>query len=152
MIHAILDQFHHQVIIGNAELMEPSQTGTGIHQIMEQHPAFRVEDLIDGKVGAVAFVYSCHQLIADLLKCFFAAVIIVYHPGRAASIRINNQLAAGFNRLQPVHFRFVMVKGQPDPRIVGQVGSYITFRQFNLPVLYILRMYKLDFVDQIQIA
>ena len=132
--------------------MEPSQTGTGIHQIMEQHPTFRVKDLVDGKVGAVTFVYSCHQLIADLLKCFFAAVIIIYHPGRTAGMGINDQLAAGFNRLQPVHFRFVMVKGQPHPRIVGQVGSYIAFRQFNLPVLYILGVYKLDFVDQIQIA
>ena len=130
--------------------MEAPQPGTRVHQIVQQHPSLRVQDLIYSKVRAVPLVNGCHQVVADPGKGFFAAVIIIYHAGRAAGIGINDQLAAGFYCLQPVHFGFVMVKGQAYPRIVGQVGGNITLRQFNFAILYILRMDKLNLINQIQ--
>ena len=150
MIHAVVDQLHHQVIVGNPEIAEPAQSRPGIHQIVQQHPTGGVQDFIHGEVGAVALVHRFHQLVADAREGFFAAVVVVYHAGRAARLGVDNQLSAGFESLQPVHFGFMMVKSEFHPRVIRQVGGDIVLAQFHLPVLHVLGMDELDIVDQVQ--
>ena len=43
---AQIHQFHHQRIIGNAEIFKPSQARAGVHDKSQQDPPCRVHDLI----------------------------------------------------------------------------------------------------------
>src|SRR5712691_2272228 len=46
MISTVVDQRHHQLVIGNTELPKPPKPSTGIHQKVQERPAARLEDFI----------------------------------------------------------------------------------------------------------
>ena len=150
MFQAIIDQLHHQSIIRNPEIMEASEAGPRIHQIVKKHPAFRVQDLIHGKIGTVTFVHRGHQIIRNARECFLPSIVVINHPCGALCVRIYDQFTAGFDCFEAVHFRFMVVKSDRDTRVIRQVGGDIIFAQFDLAILHILGMDKFDLVDQIQ--
>ena len=50
---AIADQLHHELVVGDAEVVEAPQPGTCIHQEIEQVPAMRLQHFAAGKARGV---------------------------------------------------------------------------------------------------
>ena len=47
VIAAVLDQGHHQLIVGNLEIPKAPQPGARIHQEVQERPTRRLEDVVD---------------------------------------------------------------------------------------------------------
>ena len=152
VVHAVADQFHHQVVVGDAEIAESAEPGAGVHDEVQQHPALGTKHLVEGEIRAVALVDGFHQLVADARERRLAAVVVVDDARGAAGVRVDDELAAGLLRLEAVDLRLVVVEGDRHAGIVGQVGRDVVFREFDLAVLDVLGVDELDLVDHIELA
>ena len=152
VVHAVADQLHHQLVVGNAEIAEAAEAGARVHQIVQQHPARGVQDLVEREVGAVALVDGGHELVADAGEGGLPAVVVVHDARGAAGVRVDDELAAGLLRFQAVDLRLVVVEGDGDARVVGQVGGDVVVTQLHLAVLHVLGVDEFDLVDDAQLA
>ena len=108
MIDAVGNQHHHEVIVGNSEIMESSQTGTRVHDEVHQNPVFRVQDFVFGKVGTVAFVNRGHDFFGHIAECFLAAVVIIDNTGGGFGIAVDDIFV--FIRLKVSVFQITIFK------------------------------------------
>jgi len=76
-----VDQLHHQLVVGDAELAEAAEAGARVHQEVEQHPALRVEHLVERELRSVALVHRVHQLL-DVREALLPAEMLEHHSGR----------------------------------------------------------------------
>ena len=151
VVEAVVYELHHQLIVGDAEIVEAAEAGARVHQIVQQHPALGVQDLIQGEIGAVALVHGRHQIIGDAGEGFFSAVIVIHHAGCAAGGGVDDELAVGFRGLQAVHLGFMVVEGDGHPGVIGQVRGNIVFGELDLAVLHVLGVHEFDLVDELEL-
>ena len=82
VVDAVIDQFHHQIVIRDTESTETPQSGARIHQEIQQHPVSRIQNLLLCKVRTVSLIDSFHDLFGYSGEDLFTAIIIVNHSCR----------------------------------------------------------------------
>ena len=63
VLPAVIDELHHQLVVGNAEFAEPAESGTRVHQERKQHPSLRIEDVFAVEFGRVRLVDLRHHSV-----------------------------------------------------------------------------------------
>ena len=125
-LQAVVDQLHHQLIVGDAELAEAPQAGARVHQVAEQDPALRVEDVLIDSFAASA--RSTASIISSLTrgKRSAAAEVVVDHARRRVGVGDHHAVrgAAG----DPQLLGGMVVEGQRHLRAIGQVGRDVVAR------------------------
>ena len=130
--------------------METAQASSRVHDEIHQHPACRMEDLIDREVSRIALVDCCHDLFVYSLKLLGATVIVINNSGSGLLAKADEFITI---KLHVVSYELtlVMVKSKSDSRIKRKICSDVILVDIDLAVLHILRMNKLDLVDHVHL-
>ena len=150
MIKTIVDQSHHQIVIGNTEVMETAKTGAGIHDEVHQYPAGRIQNLVQREIGGISLVYGSHQLLGNAREALVTAIVIKYDTCSTACIRINDIAIFIINTNKSRKLGLMVIKGNSDARIKRQVCSDICRTNIDLAILDIFWMNKFDLINQIK--
>ena len=84
---------HHELVVGDTEVAEAPEPGSGIHQEVEKDPSLRIEDLGHVVVGRVGLIHGAHQLGGYLREGGRPAEVVVDHPRRGGSVAKTQCLA-----------------------------------------------------------
>ena len=108
------------------------QAGARIHQIVQQHPPLRVEDVFARVLGRIGLVHRRHHLVGDTRESRLAAVVVVDHTRGRRRMGFNDVIDVAPPRIAH-RFGFVVVEHQVRARHVGH-GLVVMSR----PVMAIL--------------
>ena len=115
------------------------------HQVVQQHPAVRVEDIGAVVLRRVGFVDGLHHLVGDARKRLFRAVVVVDHARGRRCVDFDDVIAV---LAVAQRFRQVVVERQVGARHIGQIGRDVVRPDVDLAVLHVLGVHELDLVDQ----
>lgn len=73
---AVVDQLHHQLIVGDPEFTETPYFSPRIDDEIQQHPALRVKNLVLVKLTRVALIDGCHHVFPTGRKGIEPFVIV----------------------------------------------------------------------------
>ena len=76
-VEAVVDQLHHQLIVGDPEVAEAPEARARIHQEAQQDPALGVEDVLLGELRGVGAIDRLHHLVADAREALGSAEVVV---------------------------------------------------------------------------
>ena len=145
---AVLDQLHHQLVVADAEVAEAAQPRARIHQVVQQHPALRRQDVVAAVLRGIGLVDRGHHAGVHHREASGAAVMVVHHTRRRRSLGMDDVVSGAFGVAQ--RLRLMVVEGQVHAGDVRQVGADVPVRDGDLAILHVLGVHKLDVVDQPQ--
>ena len=93
VVAAVLDQIHHQRVVADAEFTEATQPRPCVHQIVEQHPTFRVENVIARVLGGVGLVDRLHHVVGDIRKRLLATAVVIDHARGGGGVGVDDVVA-----------------------------------------------------------
>ncbi len=146
---ALVDELHHQLVVGDAELAEAPEPRSRVHQEVEEHPALRIEDLAQREVGGVGLVDGLHQLVGDGRERLFAAEVVVDDAGGGHRRGVDDVVLGGI--ADALGLRRVVVEREEDVGLIGQVGRDVALRERHLAVLDVLGVDELDVVEDVEV-
>ena len=145
-IEAAIDQLHHQLVVGDAEVAEAPEPGARIHQEAQEDPALWVEDVIHGQLGGVSAVDRLHHLVAHARERRRAAEVVVDDARGGVGVGGHDPVAGVLADAQLLGG--MVVERQRDLGAVGQVGRDVIGGQLDLAVLHVLGMDEQDLVEE----
>ena len=148
-LRARVDQLHHQLVVGDAEVAEAAEAGARVHQEREEDPAGGIEDLALGEAGGVGLVDRLHQLLGDAREARRAAEVVV-HDTRGRH-RLGADHVVGGGLVEPVDLRVVVIEREVDARHVRQVRRDVAVGQLDLAVLHVLGVDEEDVVEHAEL-
>ena len=146
---ARVDQLHHQLVVGDAEVAEAPQARAGVHEEVQEHPALGVEDLLERELRGVGLVDRVHHLLGDVREHGRSAVVLVDHAGSRLGARPDHVVVVPARDAD--HLRGVVVEREVHARVVGEVRGDVGRAQLDLPVLHVLGMNELDVPEDVHL-
>ncbi len=147
VVAAVVDEVHHQLVVGDLEGAEPPEARARVHEEGEQHPALRVEHVLAGEARRVGLVDRLHHVEGHAGEGVPPAEMVVHHPGRGGGFGVDDLVRRGLPA-GARHLARVVVEGEVHPGDVGEVGGDVVVRDLHLPVLHVLGVDELDLLDE----
>jgi hypothetical protein len=92
VVAAVVDQLHHELVVRHAEILEAPEARARVHQVVQQHPAFRVEDLVERELRRVGLVDRVHQLGRNAREAARTAEVVVDHARGRRRFRVDDEV------------------------------------------------------------
>ena len=146
-----IDQHHHQLQVGDAEVMEAPQTGTRVSKEPKQRPVTRMQHVGQRVRGAACLVDGSHQRRREVRETALASEVIVDHAGDRGLAHPHDQVAVAHPGQHPRPRRLV-VEHLTSRGHVGQVHQHVVLVHVHLAVLNILRMHEHDGIDHADVS
>ncbi len=147
--HAVVDELHHQLVVGDAEVAEAPEARARVHEEAHEDPALGVEDVVGAEGRRVRLVHRGHHLRADVGEALGAAEVVVDHACGGVGVRVDHAVGRDVGHAQ--HLAVVVVEGEVCPRHVREVGGHVARTDLDLAVLDVLGVDELDLVEHAQL-